>query len=76
MELSVAQAKDHFSQCLTKAQTGETIIVRKHGKAIAQITGIPEARKNRIQFGSGRGTVKVLGDLTEPAFDPEDWDCL
>lgn len=76
MELSVAQAKDQFSQCLTKAQTGETIIVRKHGKAIAQITGISEPGKNRIQFGSGRGTVKVLGDLTEPAFEPEDWDCL
>ena len=76
MECSVAKAKDQFSYCLTRAQAGETVIVRKHGKAIAQITGIPMPRENKIQFGSGRGTVKELGDLTEPAFDPGDWDCL
>ena len=55
MELSVAQAKDQFSQCLSKAQVGETVIIRKHGKAMAQITGIPEKPSNRIHFGTGRG---------------------
>jgi len=39
MEINVAEAKDQFSRCLAKAQAGETVIVRKHGKAIAQITG-------------------------------------
>ncbi|MFQ3224321.1 MAG: antitoxin (DNA-binding transcriptional repressor) of toxin-antitoxin stability system [Lentimonas sp.] len=76
MELSVAEAKDQFSRCLSKAQAGETVIIRKHGKAVAQITGIPEKPSNRIHFGAGRGTVKVLGDLTEPAIDPDDWECL
>ena len=76
MELSVAEAKDQFSKCLSRAQAGETVIVRKHGKAVAQITGIPEKPKNKIKFGSGRGTVKVLCDLTEPAFAPDDWECL
>lgn len=76
MELSVAEAKDQFSKCLSKAQAGEAVIVRKHGKAVAQIIGIPERSKNKIKFGAGRGTVKVLGDLTEPAIDPNDWECL
>jgi prevent-host-death family protein len=76
MEISVAKAKDHFSQCLLRAQAGETVTIRKHGKPVAQITGIPDKPKNTIKFGSGRGTVKVFGDLTEPAFDPEDWECL
>jgi antitoxin (DNA-binding transcriptional repressor) of toxin-antitoxin stability system len=76
MEISVAQAKDQFSRCLSKAQAGETVTIRKHGKAIAQITGIPDKPKNNVKFGSGRGTVKVFGDLTEPAFDPDDWECL
>ena len=76
MELSVAQAKDQFSQCLSKAQAGETVTIRKHGKPVAQIIGIAETPKNKIKFGSGRGTVKVFGDLTEPAFDPNDWECL
>ena len=76
MDVSVAQAKDQFSRCLSKAQAGETVVVRKHGKAIAQITGIPEKPVNKIKFGSGRGTVKVFCDLTEPAIPEEDWDCL
>jgi hypothetical protein len=50
--------------------------VRKHGKAIAQITGIPDEPKNRIQFDSAPGSVRVFGDLTEPAIPEEDWDCL
>jgi prevent-host-death family protein len=76
MELSVAEAKDQFSKCLTRAQAGETVIVRKHGKAVAQIVGIPNEPKNQIKLGCGRGSVKVLGDLTEPAFDSDDWECL
>jgi len=76
MDISVAQAKDQFSRCLSKAEAGQTITIRKHGKPVARIMGIPEEAKNRIQFGTGRGTVKIKCDLTEPAFDPEDWECL
>jgi prevent-host-death family protein len=64
MEISVAKAKDQFSQCLSRAQAGETVTIRKHGKPVAQITGIPDKPKNKVKFGSGRGTVKVFGDLT------------
>jgi prevent-host-death family protein len=76
MELSVAEAKDQFSKCLSRAQAGETVIVRKHGKAVAQITGIAEQRKNKIRFDSAPGSVKVLCDLTEPAIPEDHWDIL
>lgn len=76
MDLSVAEAKNQFSRCLSRAQAGETVTIRKHGKAVAQITGIPEKPKNRIQFDSALGSVRVMCDLTEPAIPEEDWDCL
>jgi len=78
MELNVAEAKDQFSRCLAKAQSGETVIVRKHGKAIAQITGVPkqQQQQNKIQFDSAPGSAKVLGDLHEPAIPEEYWDML
>lgn len=76
MEINVAEAKDQFSRCLAKAQSGETVIVRKHGKPIAQITGIAEQRKNKIQFDSAPGSVKVFCDLTEPAIPEDHWDML
>lgn len=76
MELSVAQAKDQFSRCLSRAQAGETVTIRKHGKPVAQITGIPDKPKNRLQFDSAPGSVRVLCDLTEPAIPEEDWECL
>lgn len=76
MELSVAQAKDQFSQCLSKAQAGEIVTIRKHGKPVAQITGIPKKPQNKIKFDSAPGSVQVLCDLTEPAIPEDHWDML
>ena len=76
MELSVAEAKDQFSKCLARAQAGEAVIVRKHGKAVAQIIGIPEKPQNKIKFDSAPGSVQVFCDLTEPAIPEDHWDML
>jgi prevent-host-death family protein len=76
MELSVAEAKDQFSKCLSRAQAGEAVIVRKHGKAVAQIIGIPEKPQNKIKFDSAPNSVKILGDLHEPAIPEEYWETL
>ena len=77
MDLSVAEAKKQFSACLNRAQAGETIIVRKHGKPIARIIGIQDYPENKIKLGCGRGfELKILSDLTEPAIPENYWESL
>lgn len=76
MNISVAKAKDTFSSCLSKAQAGESVMIEKHGHPIAQIIGIPAPSTKTVQFDCGRGTVKVLADLHEPAIALDDWETL
>lgn len=64
--VGVFEGKTHFSALITDAQNGETIIVTKNGKAVAQICpitsktapGAAEAMK-RILSSS-----ETLGDIT------------
>ena len=42
--LSVHEAKAHFSAVLKEVAEGETIIVTKHDKPVAQITPVAEKR--------------------------------
>lgn len=39
-ELGSAEAKARFSEVLARAEAGETITIRRHGRAVAQIVPI------------------------------------
>jgi antitoxin (DNA-binding transcriptional repressor) of toxin-antitoxin stability system len=53
----------------------ETVIVTKHGKAVAQLVPMPMVDVDPI-FGFYRGNLEIVGDILSPAFDPEEWDSL
>ena len=42
-EFSVADAKAHFSELLARAEAGEEITIKRHGKPVARL--VPEKRK-------------------------------
>lgn len=49
-EFGVADAKARFSELLARAEAGETITIRRHGRAVAKLVPVaraltPEARK-------------------------------
>jgi antitoxin (DNA-binding transcriptional repressor) of toxin-antitoxin stability system len=46
-EVQASVAKTHFSQLLDEVERGATIVVLRHGKAIAHIIPDPEARAQR-----------------------------
>ena len=55
------------------ASNGETIIITKHGKAVAKVAPIVSARKS-IK-GSWKGLVEIKGDIVH--FDAtEDWEAI
>jgi prevent-host-death family protein len=76
MELSIAQARKDFSRCIKRAMSGEEIVIEKHGRPVAKITGIRGPAGRAIRFNCGEGTVRIKGDLTAPAIPPEDWETL
>jgi prevent-host-death family protein len=46
-EFSVADAKAHFSELIARAEAGEEIIIKRHGKPVARL--VPEKRKLSVE---------------------------
>ena len=56
-EVEASEAKTHFARLLDEVERGETIIITRHGQAIARI--VPEARVRQEEID------QALDDLTE-----------
>ena len=50
------------------AATGEELIITKHGKPVARL--VPAMAERRSLLGCTKGSIKILGDIIEPALDP------
>jgi len=73
-EMSVHEAKAHFSELLRRVQLGETVVVTRHNAPVAEIRPITSATVTR-RFGAFRGEFKVPDDAFLPLTDEEleDW---
>jgi prevent-host-death family protein len=49
----------------------ETIVITKHGKAVAKIVPVDQD-KDEI-YGFLRGKVEIVGDVVSPTLTPEEW---
>jgi len=68
MPKQVITASEFKAKCLQLmdrvAQTGEELIITKHGKAVSKLT--PITNKPRSLFGAHRGQIKINGDILAP----------
>lgn len=71
MQISAFKAK-----CLAVLErvgkTGKPVLVTRFGQPVAQIVPPPSGE----WLGAMAGTGRILGDLTAPALDPEEWEAL
>ncbi len=71
MQISTFKAK-----CLAVLErvgkTGQPVLVTRFGQPVAQIVPPPSGD----WLGAMAGTGRILGDLTAPALDPEEWEAL
>jgi antitoxin (DNA-binding transcriptional repressor) of toxin-antitoxin stability system len=76
--VNVAELKDRLAEYLARVEKGAEVIVCRRNVPVARFERIPRPGKpgNRSQLGSMKGTVRVLGDLTEPLVPEEDWELL
>lgn len=55
--------------------SGESIVVTKRGKPVAQLTPVSPERHNDWR-GAMRTQGQITGDLVAPAVEPGDWEAL
>ena len=58
-EIQASDAKAHLSRLLDDIERGETIIITRHGRAIARI--IPEAHRRQQDIREALADIKELG---------------
>lgn len=74
---NIADFKAHFGQFMATVERGEEVQICKRNVPIAVVVPIEsDSHGPRTKLGCGSGTVKIIGDLTEPAFCLDDWDAL
>lgn len=74
MEVGIAELVKHVTKLVEQAEHGEEIIVKRHGKAVAKLTGIEQPKAKR-QFGVLKDTVKLY-DGWDQDLPLDQWDAL
>ncbi len=79
IKVSVAEAKNHFSELIVRAEAGEEISVTRHGRPVARLVaaGLPDAATERRaqvadafrQLATLRMGVRLDDDLKRVARD-------
>lgn len=64
--VNIYEAKTNLSKLLEKVQNGETVVIAKAGKPIADLKPY-EAPKNQVKFGTAKGRKEM--DIPDDVFD-------
>jgi len=66
VKVNIHQAKTHLSRYVARAEKGETVVLCRRNKPVAEIRGIPKTLRDRRPVGLDRGKFVV----TPAFFDP------
>lgn len=61
-EIQASAAKTHLPQLLDAVERGETIVITRHGRAIARI--IPESDRRQAEIDAAIASIKALRKRT------------
>jgi prevent-host-death family protein len=68
-EVTIHQAKTHFSKLVARAEAGEEIVVRRGSKPVAKLVPLEPPRP--LRFGALKGQIWMADDFddTPPGFE-------
>ncbi|MGA2096177.1 MAG: type II toxin-antitoxin system Phd/YefM family antitoxin [Candidatus Acidiferrum sp.] len=76
-EIAISQFKAKCLAILENVEkTGQAIRITRHGKPVADVVPIVGAVDRAAMFGSMRDSMKILGDIIEPAIDLDEIEAL
>jgi prevent-host-death family protein len=59
MDVSIAEAKNHLPELIRAVESGEKVVITRHGKPVAQLTP-PPAERRQIRWGAMRDRIRLL----------------
>lgn len=75
ISVNVAELRTHLGEYLGEVERGNDLEICKRNRAVARIVKIPSsAGENRTSLGSLKGSIRIIGDIVEPAFLEDDWE--
>jgi len=72
-EIQASEAKTHLPQLLDEVERGETVVITRHGRAIARL--VPETERRRSEIRAAIDGIKALR-RTMPKISAEEIDAL
>jgi prevent-host-death family protein len=73
---NIAELKNRLSAYLSLVEKGEEVEIRKRNVPIARVVPLRRKSSKPSRLGSGAGTVRICGNLTEPLIPREAWESL
>jgi prevent-host-death family protein len=66
IKINIAEAKANLSRYLKRVEAGETIVLSRHSRPIAEIRPVTGPRSKRRSFGLCAGEFEVPDDFNAP----------
>jgi len=70
MDVSTAEAKNRLPELIRFVESGEQVIITRHGRPVAQLAP-PPAEKRKVILGSMEGRIKFLPGWDDPITEEE-----
>lgn len=71
IQVNIHDAKTHLSRYVERVSAGETIILCRRNRPVAEIRPLPQTALEPRPFGLGKGTFTVPPSFFEPLPDDE-----
>ena len=65
MDISIAEAKNRLTQLIRAVEQGESIVITRKGKPVAQLTPPPPKRR-RVRLGAMKGRIQLFPGWDDP----------
>jgi prevent-host-death family protein len=65
MDVNVAEARNQLTELLRAVEHGESVVITRNGKPVAQLAPPPPARK-AVVLGGMKDTIKLMPGWDEP----------
>lgn len=73
MQVNIYEAKSHFSELISRALTGEEVVIAKSGKPLVRLSPIADAATvNGVRFGGLKSAGIVIGDDFDTPLSDDD----
>lgn len=64
MHIAIAEAKAKFADLIRRVETGEPVVITRHGRPVVELHAVSAARKTPL-VGAMRGRIGMADDFDE-----------